>query len=466
MDIQWCLCGAGHAIEQPRDAELNLRRSVRECNARTPPQDGGKDYGQPKHILRGRRRGESSLTSVRQPRHIVLIDQYTARLDVPVADVHCMEHRQRTGEVHKHTMAFCPRILQHYDKHVAQQTRRFIHRLTNGVQVARGVAVHEAQHAVLVLRVLLAKVQLVNFERARVAAHDANSALTTVAAALEFEWQSGHPQAKGKKNSSFETLCLLFIFNEIPSRVGANKKKRCVRTNKKLYNKHRAPMSRHMLKLHAHAIQRLVEPRLICVDEAGRGSLYGPMMVAAVAVVAGGDVRHAWDSKLMAPNRRQQLYRAVLGDRGLLYDVQTVDAATIDRLGLATAWASAVVRCVAAVATAIPETSSPIDVIIDGAVASVGLDPVRFNAIPVVGADRKVFAAAAASVLAKVTHDAHIQHLVAELSPADAAAFGEILSRGKGYWYSRAHGELLARGRFAPDHRKSFRPLRLALTTG
>lgn len=211
-------------------------------------------------------------------------------------------------------------------------------------------------------------------------------------------------------------------------------------------------------KVTRQALVRVPDTLRIYVDEAGRGSLYGPMMMTAVCVIGAGPTHGARDSKLMTPAQRTKAFGLIQADVGITHHIHTTPAATIDRLGMATAWKHAVVASV----TGLAQADCKYHVVVDGSFARVGLDPDQYTTEAVIKADRTLFGAAAAGILAKVTHDRRIQQMVDdELSSDDKRDFGEILRRGKGYWYSRTHADLLRAGRAAPDHRRSVRPLRL-----
>lgn len=68
-------------------------------------------------------------------------------------------------------------------------------------------------------------------------------------------------------------------------------------------------------------------------DEAGRGSLAGPLAAAAVAFEPGVVIRGVRDSKQLTPEKREDLYGEIIAG-ALAVSVVFVDATMIDRWGL------------------------------------------------------------------------------------------------------------------------------------
>ncbi len=69
--------------------------------------------------------------------------------------------------------------------------------------------------------------------------------------------------------------------------------------------------------------------RLIGVDEAGRGALAGPVVVAAVALNYAVPIEGINDSKKLSPISRERLFKAIT-DSALAWFITEVDAAWID----------------------------------------------------------------------------------------------------------------------------------------
>ncbi|MBS1708591.1 MAG: ribonuclease HII [Armatimonadetes bacterium] len=135
-------------------------------------------------------------------------------------------------------------------------------------------------------------------------------------------------------------------------------------------------------------------PGVAGVDEAGRGPLAGPVVVAAVVLSEGFDTSGVNDSKQLTLLQREAVYERIKSSA--TFHVEVVDPADIDRHNILRATLLAMSRCLAALDPA------PISARIDG------------NAFPPepccpcetwVKGDGRDAAIAAASILAKVTRD-------------------------------------------------------------
>lgn len=133
-------------------------------------------------------------------------------------------------------------------------------------------------------------------------------------------------------------------------------------------------------------------------DEAGRGSLAGPLVAAAVVFdyfrVSARSLTGIGDSKLLTPARREELYARILSMAERV-SVVAVSAGTIDACGLH--------RCnLVALARALDGLAGAYDLaLIDG--FDVGRPDLGAQAV--VGGDGKSAAVGAASIVAKVVRD-------------------------------------------------------------
>lgn len=177
------------------------------------------------------------------------------------------------------------------------------------------------------------------------------------------------------------------------------------------------------------------------VDEAGRGPLAGPMVVAGVSLPLDAFLPGLNDSKKLSASARARLYEAVL-DQALGVEVALISVSTIDRLNVyqAAKWGFQQVierlrpRPAAALTDAMPLP------------AAVG------KVVSLVHGDARSAAIAAASIVAKVTRD----RLMLELDRA-YPVYG--FARHKGYG-SREHLAALARYGPCPQHRRSYEPVK------
>jgi ribonuclease HII len=180
------------------------------------------------------------------------------------------------------------------------------------------------------------------------------------------------------------------------------------------------------------------------VDEAGRGPLAGPVVAAAVILNPDDIPSGIDDSKRLTPEKREELFAAIARS-ALAFGIAIADVALIDRINIlqATMWA---------MAKAVRElTVRPRLVLVDGN----RLPKLRVEARAVIGGDRLCVSIAAASIMAKVTRD----RLMADLA-SHYPGYG--FERHKGY-ATRSHRDAIFRLGPTPHHRKSFRPVQLAM---
>lgn len=135
--------------------------------------------------------------------------------------------------------------------------------------------------------------------------------------------------------------------------------------------------------------------RVAGVDEAGRGSLAGPVVAAAVILPSDAALPGLADSKLLTPAARQRLAECIR-TQAVACAVAAAEATEIDASDILQATLSAMRRAVSGL---LPQ---PDVVLVDGNMLPVLVQPAR----AVVHGDRLIPAISAASILAKVTRDA------------------------------------------------------------
>ena len=182
------------------------------------------------------------------------------------------------------------------------------------------------------------------------------------------------------------------------------------------------------------------------IDEVGRGSLFGSVVAAAVVLSPQHPIRGLNDSKQLAPERREVLSARIL-ERAVAWHIAEVDAATIDRINIYHAGRLAMKMAVEGLRL------SPDFLLIDAFPVEL-----RIAQWPLVKADERCHAVAAASIIAKVWRDAQMREF-------DAVYPQYGLSRHKGYNCPEHQRALRAHGP-CPLHRRSFQPVRLAAQAG
>lgn len=182
--------------------------------------------------------------------------------------------------------------------------------------------------------------------------------------------------------------------------------------------------------------------RIAGVDEAGRGSLFGPVFAAAVILSPDIPIRGLKDSKMLLPERRDILAERIR-ERAIAWAVAAADVYEIDRINIYQASKLAMKRAIEALDPAC-------DYLLTDAVP---LDLGVPNE-PIVHGDAQVQCIAAASILAKTARD----RCMCEWD-AVFPQFGFV--RHKGY-ATEEHSEALRKHGPTMLHRFSFEPVRLA----
>jgi len=184
--------------------------------------------------------------------------------------------------------------------------------------------------------------------------------------------------------------------------------------------------------------------RIAGVDEAGRGPLAGPVLAAAVILDARRPIAGLADSKVLSPQRREELAETIR-QCALAWALGSASVEEIDHLNILHASLLAMQRAVQALAVA------PDEAWVDGNRAPALACRVR----AIVRGDATVAAISAASILAKVARDAEMVALDARFP-----LYG--FARHKGYPTALHLAALAAHGA-SPVHRRSFAPVRKVL---
>ena len=177
----------------------------------------------------------------------------------------------------------------------------------------------------------------------------------------------------------------------------------------------------------------------ICgIDEAGRGPLAGPVVVAGVIFPIGYDSKDIYDSKKLSLKKREELYKVIL-EYALYYNIQIVDEKEIDKYNIYQATKMANERIV---------LDSKCQVVLTDAMK---LQLENYTVYPIIKGDQKSCSIAAGSILAKVTRD----HIMDEY---DAIYPQYGFKKHKGY-PTKAHLQALQQFGPCPIHRFSYGPV-------
>ncbi len=181
--------------------------------------------------------------------------------------------------------------------------------------------------------------------------------------------------------------------------------------------------------------------RVAGVDEAGRGSLAGPVVAAAVILPADAELPGLADSKLLSARVRSRLAEAIRA-QAVSFAVAAVEADEIDATDILRATLRAMTTAVCGLAP------QPELVLVDGNVTP----RLPVAARPVIHGDRLVPVISAASILAKVARDSIMTRWSAEFP-----VYGFAQHKGYG---TLAHRTCIARHGPCAIHRRSFAGVR------
>lgn len=184
------------------------------------------------------------------------------------------------------------------------------------------------------------------------------------------------------------------------------------------------------------------------VDEAGRGPLAGPVVVAAVILHPRRRPRGLADSKVLSEAQREMLAPRIR-QSALAWSVVAVDIDEIERLNILGATLAGMARALAALALA------PTLALIDGNRLPKSLP---CNARAIVDGDASEPAISAASILAKTARD----RIMRELDPLHP---GYGFAQHKGY-ATPEHLDALERLGPCGVHRVGFAPVRRLIAPG
>ena len=178
---------------------------------------------------------------------------------------------------------------------------------------------------------------------------------------------------------------------------------------------------------------------MICgIDEAGRGPLAGPVVVASVIMPANSMIEGVNDSKKVSEKKREKLYDQIL-EEAISYGVGIVGQDEIDEINILNATKKGLTM-------SLKELTVKPDLIIVDALTHIDTMGIPYESI--IKGDAKCYSISAASIIAKVTRD-RIMREWDKVYPE----YG--FEKHKGYGTS-AHIEAIKKYGLCTIHRKSF----------
>ena len=177
----------------------------------------------------------------------------------------------------------------------------------------------------------------------------------------------------------------------------------------------------------------------ICgIDEAGRGPLAGPVVIASVIMPADSMIEGVNDSKKISEKKREKIYDQIL-EEAISYGVAIIGQDEIDEINILNATKKGLT-------VSLQELSQKPDLILVDALN--GIDTLGIPYDSIIKGDAKCYSIAAASIVAKVTRD-RIMREWDKVYPE----YG--FEKHKGYG-TAAHIAAIRKNGLCPIHRRSF----------
>lgn len=206
----------------------------------------------------------------------------------------------------------------------------------------------------------------------------------------------------------------------------------------------RAEIRLQELLSHEKELRRMGFQIIAGIDEAGRGSLAGPVVAACVITCAGDGIPGVDDSKKLSPGKREELFEKITA-QAPAFGIGSASVEAIDEVNILEATKLASIEALRAAGM------TPDYLVTDSLNLEVAL-PIE----AMVRADSRVYCVAAASILAKVYRDRLMEKLDKEYP-------GYGFAKNKGYG-TKEHRDAIKRLGPSPVHRPLF--LRKILRVG
>ncbi len=177
----------------------------------------------------------------------------------------------------------------------------------------------------------------------------------------------------------------------------------------------------------------------ICgIDEAGRGPLAGPVVVASVIMQKDSMIEGVNDSKKISEKKREKIYEQII-DEAICYGIGIIDQKEIDSINILNATKKGLTK-------SLQELTIKPDLILVDALTNIDTLGIPYKSI--IKGDAKSYSIAAASILAKVTRD-RIMRQWDEVYPE----YGFAAHKGYG---TAKHIQAIKENGICMLHRKSF----------
>jgi ribonuclease HII len=151
---------------------------------------------------------------------------------------------------------------------------------------------------------------------------------------------------------------------------------------------------------------------IIGIDEVGRGSLAGPVTVAAVILTRKNSFFGLKDSKKLSASQRNGWFEELKKSKKVFYAVASVYPKTIDKVNITEAANRAATKAFSKLVTTRFLTKKPLKVYLDGGLyLKRPKIPNFYEAKTIIKGDEKINAIKIASIVAKVVRDGYMKRL-------------------------------------------------------
>lgn len=185
----------------------------------------------------------------------------------------------------------------------------------------------------------------------------------------------------------------------------------------------------------------------ICgIDEAGRGPLAGPVVVACSLMPKDSMIEGVNDSKKIAEKKRERIYEEIIKE-AIAYGVGIINQEEIDRINILNATKKGLTIAIKELEEKLEKQNlkRPEVILVD---ALTGIDTLGIPYKSIIHGDAISYSIACASIIAKVTRD-RIMRKMDEMYPQYGFA------KHKGYG-TAAHMQAIRENGLCPLHRRSF----------
>ena len=185
----------------------------------------------------------------------------------------------------------------------------------------------------------------------------------------------------------------------------------------------------------------------ICgIDEAGRGPLAGPVVVACTLMPKDSMIEGVNDSKKIAEKKRERIYEEIIKE-AIAYGVGIINQEEIDRINILNATKKGLTIAIKELEEKLEKQNlkRPEVILVD---ALTGIDTLGIPYKSIIHGDAISYSIACASIIAKVTRD-RIMKQMDEIYPQYGFA------KHKGYG-TAAHMQAIRENGLCPIHRRSF----------